>query len=47
MSAADGVGGHITTVITSLMAIAGVAMTVAALAQGAATILGIQLPTIP
>lgn len=47
MSAADGVGGHITTVITSLMAIAGVTMTVAALAQGAATILGIQLPTIP
>ena len=47
MSAADGVGGHITTVITSLMAIAGVAMTVAALAQGAGTILGIQLPTIP
>ena len=47
MIATDTIGEHITTVITSLLAIVGAVMTIAALAQGAATILGIQLPTIP
>ncbi|WP_288792175.1 hypothetical protein [uncultured Corynebacterium sp.] len=47
MSTTDNVGEHITTAITSLMAIVGAVMAIAALAQGAATILGIQLPAIP
>ncbi|WP_177221729.1 hypothetical protein [Corynebacterium sp. NML140438] len=47
MSTTDSVASHIATVISSLLAIGGVAMTVVALAQGAATILGIQLPAIP